>query len=121
MSVCKLVVDIKKDLPTNFARTLFLEHTSDHSRSISVFTDGFKSDTGVAFGVVFPEFYRGGSIPVVASVYTVEFWLYKLFVLFLLIILRFTVLIVVLSLLLSLILFLVIPWSSPHLSGCTSL
>ena len=66
VSICKPVVDIKKDLPTNFARTLFLEHTSDHSRSISVFTDGFKSDTGVAFGVVFPEFYRGGSLPVVA-------------------------------------------------------
>ena len=42
VSVCKPVVDIK-DLPTNFARTLFFEHTSDHSGSISVFTDGYKN------------------------------------------------------------------------------
>ena len=70
MSAYKPVVDIKKDLPPNFARTLFLEHTSDHSGSVSVFTDGSKSDTGVGSGVVFPEFCRGGSLPVVAPVFT---------------------------------------------------
>ena len=70
VSVCKPVVDIKKDLPTNFARTLFFEHTSNNSGSISVFIDGFKSDTIVGFGVLFPEFCRGGSFPeVVFSFY----------------------------------------------------
>ena len=54
-------VDIT-DLPPNFARTLFLEHTCDHSGSISVFTDGSKPDTAVGFGVVFPEFCRGRGV-----------------------------------------------------------
>ena len=72
MSDCKPVVDIKKYLPTNFAHTLFLEHTSDHSGSISVFIDGSKSDTGVGFAVVFPDSCRGGSLPVLGSVFTAE-------------------------------------------------
>ena len=72
--VCKPGVDIKKGLPTNFVRTLFLEHTSYHSGSISVFADGFKYDTCVGIGVVFPEFCRGSSLPVVDSGFTSNFY-----------------------------------------------
>ena len=61
-----------KNFPAYTSRALFLEHCSSYSDSVSVFTDGSKSDTGVGFGVVFPSFYRGGSLPAVASVFTVE-------------------------------------------------
>ena len=37
-----------------------------------MFTDGSKSDTGVGFGVVFPTFGRGCSLPVVPSFFTAQ-------------------------------------------------
>ena len=37
-----------------------------------MFTDSSKSETSVGFGVVFSEFCRGGSFPVMASVFTAE-------------------------------------------------
>ena len=61
----------KKNLPAYASRAFFLELCFSHSDSVSVFTDGFKSDTGVGFGVVFPS-YLGDSLPAVASVFTAE-------------------------------------------------
>ena len=78
-----------------------------------MFTDGSKSDPGVGLGVMFPIFCRGGSLPVVASVFTAEL---SAIIMALQMVFTFLVILVVLSLLLILIL-LVIPWSSPHLSG----
>ena len=72
MSVCAPIFEGKKDLPAYASHALFLEHCSSHSDSISVFTDGSKSDTGVGFGVVFPSFRRGDSLPAVVSVFTAE-------------------------------------------------
>ena len=72
VQVCPPVVSCKKDVLPTVSRSKFLEHYSSHSNSIPVFTDGSKSDTGVGFGVVFPTFCRGGSLPLVASIYTAE-------------------------------------------------
>ena len=70
--VCAPVFEGKKDLPAYTSRALFLEHCSSHSDSVSVFTDGSKSDTDVGFGVLFPSFCREVSLPTVASVFTAE-------------------------------------------------
>ena len=72
VSMCAPVFEGKKDLPAYAFRSLFLEYCSSHSESVCVFTDGSKSDTGVGFGVVFPSFCRGGSLPAVASIFTAE-------------------------------------------------
>ena len=71
MSVCAPVFEGKKDLPACASRAMFLEHYS-YSDSVSVFTDGSKSDTSDGFGVVFPSFCREGSLPAVTSVFTAE-------------------------------------------------
>ena len=70
--MCPPVIDNKKDLPPLVCQALFLEHYSTHSDSTPVFTDGSKSDAGVGYGVIFPSFSRGGSLPSVASVFTAE-------------------------------------------------
>ena len=72
VSVCPPVVDCKRDLAPSVSRALFLAHSSSHSDSIPVFTDGSKSDAGVGFSAVFPSFSRGCSLPAVASVFTAE-------------------------------------------------
>ena len=72
VSVCPPIIDTKKDLPSDACKASFLEHSSTHSGSIHVFTDGSKSDVGVGYSVIFPSFCRGGSLPSVASVFTAE-------------------------------------------------
>ncbi|MPC35495.1 hypothetical protein E2C01_028919 [Portunus trituberculatus] len=62
-------MDGKKDFPPALSHTRFLEHYSTHSDAILVFTDG---TDGVGFSVVFFSFYRSGSLPSVASVFTAE-------------------------------------------------
>ncbi|KAK3869595.1 hypothetical protein Pcinc_025118 [Petrolisthes cinctipes] len=57
----------KKESPPPVARSLFLEHAFTHMDSLHVYTDGSKSDAGVGFGVVFPDFSRGGRLPSVMS------------------------------------------------------
>ena len=53
-------------------RLSFLEHISDHKESILVFTDGSKSDAGIGFGVIFPNFNRSGRLPDQSSIFTAE-------------------------------------------------
>lgn len=72
LPLCSPVISSKNNLPINASRAIFLEHFNDHLNAIPVFTDGSKSDDGVGFGVVFPSFCRGGSLPSVASVFTAE-------------------------------------------------
>ena len=72
VTVCDPVIECKRVVPPVVSRSLFLDHFSSHSDSVPVFTDGSKSDTGVGFGVVFPSFCRGGSLPTVSSVFTAE-------------------------------------------------
>lgn len=57
VSVCSPTIDNKRDLPPYASRALFLEHFTELSDSIPVFTDGSKLDAGVGFGVVFPSFF----------------------------------------------------------------
>lgn len=72
VSVCAPVIDCKRDVPPHVSLPLFLDHLSSHSNSIPVFTDGSKSEAGVGYGVVFPSFCRGASLPDCASVFTAE-------------------------------------------------
>ena len=71
VSVCAPVFEGKKNLPAYASRALLLEHCSSHSDSVSVFTDGSKSESGFGFGVVFPSFCRGCSLPAVAHGFSV--------------------------------------------------
>ncbi|KAK3885204.1 hypothetical protein Pcinc_010548 [Petrolisthes cinctipes] len=69
-----LVASINKsiNLPPPVARSLLLEHAFTHRESLPVYTDGSKSDAGVGFGVVFPDFCHGGRLPSVMSIFTAE-------------------------------------------------
>ncbi|KAK3878414.1 hypothetical protein Pcinc_016998 [Petrolisthes cinctipes] len=70
---CTCFSDKKESLPPPVARSLFLEHAFTHRESLPVYTDGSKSDAGVGFGVVFPDFCLGGSrLPFVMSIFTAE-------------------------------------------------
>lgn len=53
-------------------RISFLEHLVDHEGSTLVFTDGSKSDAGVGYGVVFPNFNKSGRLPDQFSIFTTE-------------------------------------------------
>ncbi|KAK3883722.1 hypothetical protein Pcinc_011979 [Petrolisthes cinctipes] len=69
---CTCFTDKKEFLPPPVARSLFLEHAFTHRESLPVYTDGSKSDDGVGFGVVFPDFCRGGRLLSVMSIFTAE-------------------------------------------------
>ncbi|KAK4328568.1 hypothetical protein Pmani_001044 [Petrolisthes manimaculis] len=69
---CTCFTDKKESLPPPVAHSLFLEHAFTHRESLPVYTDGSKSDAGVGFGVVFPDFCRGGRLPSVMSIFTAE-------------------------------------------------
>ena len=69
---CKFSSIAKKDLLDIRIRSSFLEHMSQHSDAVPVFTDGSKSHDGVGFGVHFPDFERRGRLPNSASIFTAE-------------------------------------------------
>ena len=54
--------------------TLFTDHASVHEGCTHIFTDGSKSNTGVGFGAVFPDFTRCGSLPSFTSIFIAELW-----------------------------------------------
>ena len=72
ISVCSPDIAKKGDLLPCQSHALFHEHLSEHSDSVAVYTDGSKSAAGVGYGVVFPSFSRGASLPQAASVFTAE-------------------------------------------------
>lgn len=72
ISVCGPAIANKNLLSDYESHALFLEHCSIHSDSTPVFTDGFISEAGVGYGIIFPSFSRDGSLPGVASVFTAE-------------------------------------------------
>ena len=53
---CRYFSGTKNDVSDDMMRASFLEHVLDHEDAILIFTDGSKSDAGVGFGVVFPNF-----------------------------------------------------------------
>ena len=69
---CENCFSSKKESSDYTRRIEFLEHTSIHNDSIYVYTDGSKSDAGVGFGVVFPDFTRSGALPFNFSNFTAE-------------------------------------------------
>ena len=69
---CRYFAGSKANTPEWRLRIMFLEHASRHVNSIPVYTDGSKSDSGVGFGAVFPNFSRSGGLPTAASVFTAE-------------------------------------------------
>ncbi|KAK3889037.1 hypothetical protein Pcinc_006913 [Petrolisthes cinctipes] len=66
------LLDKKESLSPPVARSLFLEHAFTHRESLPVYTNGSKSDVGVGFGVVSPDFCHGGRLPSVMSIFTAE-------------------------------------------------
>lgn len=69
---CRYFNFTKESISTSTARQLFLSHTASHATSVPVYTDGSKSDAGVGFGAVFPDFSRSGTLPAIASIFTAE-------------------------------------------------
>ena len=69
---CQYLPSTKANLLDVVSRAIFSEHVECHSDSVSVFTDGSKSDAGVGFGVVFPTLERGSTLPHFASIFTAE-------------------------------------------------
>lgn len=84
VSFCKSLPLSKGSLPPQAERAQFLDHFCTHQSSVPVFTDGSKSDEGVGYGVVFPSFNKGVSLPSVSSVFTAEISaiLYALMIIF---------------------------------------
>ncbi|KAK3887251.1 hypothetical protein Pcinc_008647 [Petrolisthes cinctipes] len=100
-----------------------LEHAFTHRESLPVYTDGSKSDAGVGFGVVFPDFCHGSRLPSVMSIFTAELSaiLYALQVIFTLPQPSFTIFRDSCSALQACaILTLPIPWCWPFSSGLSS-
>ena len=69
---CRPITESKKDQLDFVIRQKFLDHVDDHRNTISIFIDGSKSDAGVGFGVLFPNFSLSGSLPDSASIFTAE-------------------------------------------------
>ena len=53
-------------------RCFALEHARVHAPSVPIYTDGSKSSGGVGCAAVFPDFDVFISLPVVASIFTIE-------------------------------------------------
>ena len=69
---CNYFKCFKKELPDEIIHAIFLDHSAQHASAVSIFTDGSKSDAGVGFGVVFPDYERSGRLPNSASIFTAE-------------------------------------------------
>lgn len=63
VSYCRYMPASKSAMSEHAARALFIDHASVHEGCTPIFTDGSKSDAGVGFGAVFPDFTRCGSLP----------------------------------------------------------
>ena len=62
----------KRNLLDSEIGFIFLDHKKEHKNSLSVFTDGSKSNAGVGFGVFLGEFSRKGALPGIASNFAAE-------------------------------------------------
>ena len=70
---CCRVLPVSKASLSDFAiKSMFLAHSFEHEDCIPVFTDGSKSNAGVGYGAVFPDFTRCGTLPVFSSIFTAE-------------------------------------------------
>ena len=62
----------KREVSEEQLKLLFLDHASQHSDAIAIFTDGSKSNAGVGFGVSSSSFEYSCRLPDSASVFTAE-------------------------------------------------
>ena len=69
---CRCFSGRKQEVNADVLRISFLEHVLDHEGSSLVFTDGSKSDAGVRYGVVSPDFSKAGRLPDQSSIFTAE-------------------------------------------------
>ena len=69
---CRSLPAHKADLSGYITKLLFLYHASEQVGCTPLFTDGSKSNAGVSFGAVFPDFTRCGSLPPYTSIFTSE-------------------------------------------------
>ena len=69
---CKCFIGRKQEVSPEVLRISFLEHLLDHEGSTLIFTDGSKSDVGVGYGVVSPDFNKAGRLPDQSSIFTAE-------------------------------------------------
>ena len=71
---CRNVLSSKMESSDSIRRCQFLDHAATHTDSMCVYTDGSKSDAGVGFGVIFPNFTRSGALPFNFSNFTAELY-----------------------------------------------
>ena len=69
---CRYFKGSKKNMTDDEIKAQFYEHVVEHDGSVSVFTDGSKSDAGVGFGVIINDFSHKGVLPSTASNFTAE-------------------------------------------------
>ena len=72
VTFCRYFPGSKRNLSDSEIRSIFLEYRDEHKNSLSIFTDGSKSNAGVGFGVFSEEFSRKGALPGIASDFTAE-------------------------------------------------
>ena len=72
VTFCRYFRGSKRNLLGSEIRPIFLDHKEEHKSSISIFTDGSKSNAGIGFGIFSKEFSRKGSLPGIASDFTAE-------------------------------------------------
>ena len=71
---CKYFHDHKKNLSDDVIKATFLEHKTLHADSISIYTDGSKSNAGVGFGVYSVDLDFSGRLHDYASSFTAELY-----------------------------------------------
>ena len=72
VTFCSFFAGTKASVAPQVLCHLFQDHSLLHSGTVPVYTDGSRSSDGVGFGVVFPNFSQGGSLPLAASIFTAE-------------------------------------------------
>ena len=67
-TICKGMYSCSKNtLTTTAIKQIFLEHQREHDRSVSIYTDGSKSNNGVGLSVVSDDLRRKGKCHLIAQ------------------------------------------------------
>lgn len=71
--ICYELLDLKKkEIPSFAIKQIFLEHQEMHANTLSIYTDGSKTDAAVGFTVITDEEYYYGRMPIYSSIYSTE-------------------------------------------------
>ena len=76
ISICnEMMKYTKKDTPTNFMKNMFLDHVQEHNiNSYKIYTDGSKTEQGVAYAIYSENFNTSRRIPDCSSIFTAELY-----------------------------------------------